>query len=112
VQHLVEPAFLGLAGIDRDAHVHGFLDLGRHHRQHRQAARGMEAAHRHRQAGCEELTGEIDGVRKLVGLDADQTDQAAPAAPLEVSDDAVGPDPDVGLVERLDDECRRPGPST
>ena len=78
-QHLVEPAFLGLAGIDRDAHVHGFLDLGRHDRQHRQAAGGMEAAHRHRQAGLEELAGEVDGVRELVGLHADQADQALAA---------------------------------
>ena len=38
-QDRVEPAFLGLAGEDRDAHVHGRLDLRRHDRQHRQAAR-------------------------------------------------------------------------
>ena len=103
-QHLVEPAFLGLAGIDRDAHVHGFLDLRRHDRQHRQAAGGMEAAHRHRQAGRQELAGEIDGVRELVGLDAHQADQALAAAALEIGDDPVGADPDIGLVERLDDD--------
>ena len=79
-QHLVEPAFLGLAGIDRDAHVHGRLDLGRHDRQHRQAAGGMEAAHGDRQAGLEEVAGQVDGVRKLVGLDADQADQRLAAA--------------------------------
>ena len=103
-QDLVEPAFLGLAGEDRDAHVHGCLDLGRHDRQHRQAAGDVEAAHRHRQAGLEELAGEIDGARKLVGLDADQADQRLAAAALDVGDDAVGADPRIGLVERLDDD--------
>ena len=34
-KHQVEPAFLGLAGEDRDAHVHRFLNLGRRDRQHR-----------------------------------------------------------------------------
>ena len=86
----VEPAFLGLAGEDRDAHVHGRLDLGRHDRQHRQAAGGMEAAHRHRQAGLEELAGKIDGARELVGLHADQADQRLAAAALDVGHDAVG----------------------
>ena len=40
----------------------------------------MEAAHGHRQAGLEEVAGEIDGVRELVGLDADQADQGLAAA--------------------------------
>ena len=98
----VEPAFLGLAGEDRDAHVHGRLDLRRHDRQHRQAARGMEAAHRHRQAGLEELAGKIDGTRELVALHADQADQRLAAAALDVGHDEVGAHPRIGLVERLD----------
>ena len=101
---VVEPAFLGLAGEDRDAHVHGRLDLGRHDRQHRQAAGGMEAAHRHRQAGLEELAGEVDGARELVALHADQADQRLAAAALDVGDDAVGAHPRIGLVERLDED--------
>ena len=64
----------------------------------------MEAAHRHRQAGLEELAGEIDGARELVGLHADQADQRLAAAALDVGDDAVGADPRIGLVERLDDD--------
>ena len=104
LQDGVEPAFLGLAGEDRDAHVHGGLDLGRHDRQHRQAAGGMEAAHRHRQAGLEEVLRQVDGMGKLVGLHADQADQRLPAAPPDVGYDAVGPHPGVGFVERLDEE--------
>ena len=104
LQHDVEPALLGLAAEDGDAHVHGRLDLGRDHRQHRQAARHMEAAQRHRQAGLDELAGEIDGARELVGLDADQADQRLAAAAPDVGHDAVRPDADIGLVERLDDD--------
>ena len=100
----VETAFLGLAGEDRDAHVHGRLDLGRHDRQHRQAAGGMEAAHRHRQAGLEEVAGEVDRVGELVGLHADQADQRLAAAAADVSHDAVGPHPGIGFVERLDQD--------
>ena len=40
----------------------------------------MEAAHRDREAGRQELAGEVDGVRELVGLHADQADQALAAA--------------------------------
>ena len=64
----------------------------------------MEAAHCHRQAGSQELAGKVDGVRELVGLDAHQADQALAAAALEIGSDLVGADPDVGLVERLDND--------
>ena len=64
----------------------------------------MEAAHGDRQAGLEEVTRQIDGVRKLVGLDADQADQGLPARPLDLGHDLVGPDPGIGLVERLDQD--------
>ena len=104
-QHEVEPAFLGLAGEDRDAHIHGFLDLGRHHRQHRQAARHVEATDRHRQASqLQELAGEVDGVRELVGLDADEADQAHAAAALDLGQKPVGADTGIGLVDRVDDD--------
>ncbi len=79
-QHDVEPALLGLAAEDGDAHVHGRLDLRRDHRQHRQAARDVEAAQRHRQARLDELAREVDGARELVGLHADQADQRLAAA--------------------------------
>ena len=103
-QHDVEPALLGFAAENRDAHVHGRLDLSGDHRQHRQAARHMEAAQRHRQACLDELAGEIDGARELVALHADQADQRLAAAAPDVGDDAVRPDSDIGLVQRLDDD--------
>ena len=64
----------------------------------------MEAAHRHRQAGLEEVAGEVDGVRELVGLHADQADQRLAAGAADVGHDAVGPHPGIGLVERLDQD--------
>ena len=103
-QDLVEPAFLGLTGEDRDAHVHGRLDLGRYDRQHRQAAGGVEAAHRHRQTRCNEVAGEVDGVRELVGLDADQADQGLAAAALDVGDDPIGPHARICLIVRPEDD--------
>ena len=62
----------------------------------------MEAAHRHRQAGLEELAGEVDGARELVALHADQANQRLAAAALDIGDNAIGAHPRVGLVERLD----------
>ena len=104
-QHEVEAAFLGLAGEDRDAHVHGFLDLGRRYRQHRQAARHVEAADRHRQATqLQELAGEVDRVRELVGLDADQADESLAAAAFDLGQKPVGTDAGIGLVDRVDDD--------
>ena len=61
------------------------LDLGRHLRQHREAAGDVEAADRHRQAGREERRREVDGAGELVGLDADQADQALPPRALDVA---------------------------
>ena len=86
--HLVEASFLGLAREHGDAHVHCRLDLGRQDRQHREAARHMEAAQRHREAALEEGTRDVDGARELVGLHADQADErlAAGALDLRTSD--------------------------
>ncbi len=103
-QHQVEAAFLGLTGEDRDAHVHGFLDLGRRHRQHREAAGDVEPADRHREAALQELAGEVDGVRELVGLDAHEADEALAAAALDLGHEVVGTDARIGLVDRMDDD--------
>ena len=102
-QHLVEAAFLGFAREHRDTHVHGGLDLRRHDRQHRNTARDMEAAQRHRKAGLDELAGQIDSARKLVGLDAYEADQGSATRALDVGDDAVSADARVGLVDRQGD---------
>ena len=102
-QYLVEAAFLGFAGVDRNAHVHGRLNLGRHDRKHRETAGGMEAAHRHRQAGGEEMAREVDGTRELIGLHTDQADQRLAAGPLDIGHDLVRADAGVGFVKRLDE---------
>jgi len=73
-------------------------------RQHRDAARNMEAAERHRQPGLDELTRQIDGAGKLIGLHADEADQGAAAGALDVGDDAVDADARVGLVDRPGDD--------
>ena len=90
-QHLVEPAFLGLAGEERAADVERLLDLRRDLLEHREAARDVEAADHHRQPGGAELAGEVEGARKLVGLDADQADQRPPAGRAMSRDDLLGP---------------------
>ena len=99
-EQAVEPPLLGLAGEDRAADVERFLDLRRNLVQHRQAARDMEAADHHRQPGRPELAGEIERMMKLVGLDADQPDQGAPAAPLQIARDPRRHDMLVALVDR------------
>src|SRR5262249_45749788 len=49
-----------------------------------------------------ELAGEVDGVRELVGVHANQADKALAARAPELAHDAVDPDPRVGLVGRRD----------
>ena len=78
-QHRVEPAFLGLAGEERDAERLRLAHLRRHLRQHREAAGDVEAADGDRQPGGEERPRQVDRARELVGLHADQRDQR-PAA--------------------------------
>ena len=78
-QHLVEPALLGLAGEERDAHRLRRFDVGRQFGQHGDAAGDVEAADADRQPGVEERPRQIDRARKLVGLHADEADQRAAA---------------------------------
>jgi len=58
----------------------------------------MEAADADRQAGSQELPGEIDGARKLVRLDADEADECAAAFPADHADNRLGPHAPVRLV--------------
>ena len=97
-QHLVEAGVLGLAGKERDPELLGGADIGRQLRQHGDAAGDVEAADADRQAGGEELAGEIDGARELVRLHPDEADQGAAAFAADHADDLVGPHPPVGLV--------------
>ena len=100
-QHLVEPALLGLAGEERDAHLLGGFDVGRKLRQHRDAAGDMESTDADRQADVEKRLGQIDRARKLVRLHADQPDQTAPALAADHVDDLLRLHPAVGFVERV-----------
>ena len=64
----------------------------------------MEAADRHGKAALQELAGEIHGVRELVGLDADQADQALAAAALDLGHQPFREHARIGLVDRPDDD--------
>ena len=97
-QHLVEPAFLGLAGEERDAERLRLAHVRRHLRQHRDAAGDVKAADADRQSGGEERPRQIDRARKLVGLHADQRDQRRAAGLADHPDDPLGADAPVGLV--------------
>jgi len=97
-QHLVEPALLGLAGKERDAHLLRGFNVGRQFRQHRDAARDVKAADADRQLGVEERLCQIDRARKLIGLDTNKSDQTAAAFTLDQADDVAGLNPPVGLI--------------
>jgi len=58
----------------------------------------VEPAGQHRQASRKEGTREIHRARKLVRLNANQTDQRAAACLADRADDPLGPYPAVGLV--------------
>src|SRR5437660_12314154 len=62
----------------------------------------MKPADADRQAGGTERPRQIDGVRELVGLDPDETDQGTATGPADPPDDPLGPHPPVGLVIGLD----------
>ena len=101
-QHFIEPAFLGLAGEERDAERLRLAQLGWHFGQHREAAGDMKAAQADRQPGREERPRQIDGTGELVRLDADQPDQHAPTGAANPPDNAVRPNPAIGLVIGVD----------
>jgi len=58
----------------------------------------VEPAGQHRQASRKEGTREIHRARKLVRLNANQTDQRPAASLADRADDPLGPNPAVGLV--------------
>ena len=60
-----------------NAEIQCLLHFRRDARQHGEAAADVETAHDDRYAERPELAAEIERARKLVGLNADQTDHAA-----------------------------------
>ena len=98
-QHLVEPA-LRLAGEQRNAEVERLVERIRPLRQHREATRDMEAADADLDASRPQGTGEVQHMRELVRLDADEADEAEAARLLDLPGDAVRADARIGLVDR------------
>ena len=62
----------------------------------------MEAADDHRHAGSPQGAGAVHNPRKLVRLDADESDHAEAAVVLNLASDLVRPDAGVGLVDGED----------
>ena len=62
----------------------------------------MKSADAYRETGLEKQSCQIDGSRKLIGLDADQADQRAPPGAADLPDHAVGANPAIGLVIGVD----------
>jgi hypothetical protein len=58
----------------------------------------VETTGQHRQAGVDEGTRDIHRARKLVRLNANQTDQCPAASLADRADDPLGPYAAVGLV--------------
>ena len=97
-QHLGEAAVLGFAGEEGDAERLGLAQLPRHFRKHGEAAGDMETADRDRQPGLEERLRQVDGARKLIGLNPHEADEALPALLADQADDLAWPHPAVGFV--------------
>ena len=62
----------------------------------------MKTAETDRQPRREKRPRQIDGAGELVRLDADQPDQRAPAGTADLPDDALRPNPAIGLVIGID----------
>ena len=62
----------------------------------------METADAHRQTDRAKRPGKIEGARKLVRLDADQSDQRPPAGAAKSADNALGSDALVGFVKGVE----------
>ena len=88
LQHLVEPP-LRLAGEQRNAHRERFVQRFRPFRQHREAARDMEAADADRDPRRPQRTGDVQRARELIRLHADEADQSQAAVVFDLPRDSV-----------------------
>ncbi len=94
-------AAFAFAGIEHDAEIECLLQFRRDFRQHRDDAADMEAADRDRDIGLAELAGDIERARILIGLNADQRDEAA-AGLADVAHRLLHVDDGVALVIGFD----------
>jgi hypothetical protein len=90
-----------LARKQDDAKIECRLKIGRPFRQHGKATVYMKAADYHRNASGAKLAGKIDRTRELIGLYADEPDEAG-AGFTNFSDRAIGVDDCIALVVGLD----------
>ena len=100
-QHLLQAAFLRLAGEEEDAHLLGPAHIRIALGQHGDGAGDMKAPDAHHDAPLPQRPGDVEGAGKLVGLDADQHHQADIGGPDEGGDPA-GIDAGIGFVEAVD----------
>ena len=94
-------AALALAGEKDDAEIERDLQIGRHFRQHGQAAADMEATDHHGNADGAQWPGKIEGAGKLIGLHADEADEASTRFG-DFSNGAFDVNDGVALVKGLD----------
>ena len=103
LQDCVEPV-LGFAREHRDTELAAGIELDRLPVEHREASGDVEPAHGHRDAGIAERAGDVEGARILVGLDADQRQQAEVAMRPKALEQHRDLDPAIGLVDGIDVE--------
>src|SRR5208282_731547 len=93
---------LGFAGVEYDPEVDRLLQLGGRLLQHGEAAADVKAAHCDRHTSRAELARDGHGARELVGLDADQTDEAGMSGLLDAPCDPLDRNRDVHLIVGVD----------
>ena len=98
LQHLVEPALLGFAGVQANAQPLRLLQVVRQLGQHGSAARDMEATDADLQRAFAELPGEIERARELVRLHADQRNERPATVALQRPDNPGRLNPAIGLI--------------
>ncbi len=100
-QHLLEPS-LAFARESGNAELPALGEVDGVVLEHRQAAGDMKPADHHLHARSAKPLSDIEGARILIGLHADQRDQAEIAVAAQAADQRVEIDAGVGLVDRLD----------
>ena len=93
---------LGFAGEDRDAERLRPLDVVGDLLQHRQAARDVEAADHHLDAGFAQRPRDIHRAREFVRLHADDADEPEPAILGDAAHELLRHDARIGLIDGND----------
>ena len=94
-------AAFAFAGEQDDPEIERRFEIVRHFRQHREAAAHVKAADHHGNPGGAEFTGDIERAGKLIGLHADETDEAGFGI-ADLANGALDVDDGVALVIGLD----------